>query len=881
MLESLLIAFLCLATVQHASLLMIENIGNEIVNFYVDESSSISKLCGNDRYPCNKIDTMFSYMDRNDQYIIHVYQVFPTIDIVAEGNVLINITGQQHPIRKIIVSFSKFNIDFGDLYFQIDNSDSSLKFSNCNLFRNAGNNAVNSHSLIVVNRGSLILEKLNFNGGKIEGNETLIYSTSPKLIQFTSLTVTNLSLVSKSTAPLLLSATELESESNIIISDIHVKQNTAGTQAEAGIIFIHAIEDQDQIQNEYPSAQPIILIENSEIIQNTLAPILEASAIQVQGLKPLQILIKNSTINNRSPPNTNKQYELKITLPKDCEFNDLITQFQTVDFGITLQPVAVKIYPNDQFSSIAVLLTEQYANLLVRSNGQESCGSYIANFHNDVNAFSCAMIIVREQDALGLLKGVPRSIFIEGSFTENDLRTDSLTISFKGSNTQTSANMISFKPNIPTLSTMSDNALFRVNDGGLVTLNNLFIQRSNQIGSENAPIVVIINGIGQQSNRFQKNSPGKLVIERCILEGGNTAISDVWYDLGLAQTCNVGYYATIVADGQRPAVRALNGASVTIDKNTILNNNGQRNRNTLSSMQTNLVCEGGIGTTTVNIALDNVTSYSLTGNAWIFSSSDNSCIVKATFNGEPAQPRSPPQINSSKISINNSDQQAEVTINGKFLEPCMRRLVLEIHEKDKVDVKVTQEFGYESSSASANWINSVQLIILIPSSLLKDLNTKSIWEVSAYEYGYRELASWTSTQPTEIGIRRTILVVIIVVPIVVIIAIIIFFIIAVICLNNRANKQSDLHHKKNEDTEMNIQIVSLNVKEMKATGKIKHKQQEDPQICKHDIIYEVDKPTQVIDEDYIAELVAHPSLTVLIQTRKHLHHHLHQLKLEM
>ncbi|KAA6369487.1 MAG: hypothetical protein EZS28_034986, partial [Streblomastix strix] len=259
-----------------------------------------------------------------------------------------------------------------------------------------------------------------------------------------------------------------------------------------------------------------------------------------------------------------------------------------------------------------------------------------------------------------------------------------------------------------------------------------------------------------------------------------------------------------------PAVRALNGASVTIDKNTILDNNGQRNRNTLSSMQTNVVCVGGIGTSTVNIALDNVTSYRLTGNTWIFSCSDNSCIAKATFNCEPAQPRSPPQIYSSKISINNSDQQTEVTINGKFLEPCMRRLVLEIHEKDKVDVRVTQEFGYESSSASANWINSVKLIIQIPSSLLKDLNTKSIWEVSAYEYGNRELASWTSTKPTEIGIRRTILVVIIVVPIVVIIAIIIFFIIAIICLNNKDNKQSDLHHKKNEETEMNIQIISLN-----------------------------------------------------------------------
>ncbi|KAA6402461.1 MAG: hypothetical protein EZS28_002021 [Streblomastix strix] len=430
-------------------------------------------------------------------------RVFPTIDTVAEGNVLINITGQQHLIRKIIVSFSKFNFDFGDLYFQFDNSNSSLKFSNCNLFRNAGNTALNAYSLAVANHGSLILEKLNFNGGKIEGNETLIYSTLPKLIQFTSLTITNVTLKKQgNTSRLLLSVIELESESNIIISDIHVKQNTAGIQAEAGIIFIHAIEDQDQIQNEYPSAQPIILIENSEIIQNTLAQILEASAY----------------------------------------------------------PIAVKIFPNDQFSSIAVLLTEQYANILVRSNGLESCTSYIVNLHNDVRTLSCALVILRAKDALGLLKEVPRSIFIEGSFIENDLRTDGLTIQFKGTNTQTFANMISFKPNIPTLFTISNNALFRANDGGLVTLNNLFLQRSNKIGSESAPIVIIKSEAVQQSNELQKNAPGKLVIERCILEGGNTAISDVWYDLGLTQTCNVGYYATIVADGQ--SVVQISGSTI-------------------------------------------------------------------------------------------------------------------------------------------------------------------------------------------------------------------------------------------------------------------------------------------------------------------------------
>ncbi|KAA6355841.1 MAG: hypothetical protein EZS28_048632, partial [Streblomastix strix] len=280
-------------------------------------------------------------------------------------------------------------------------------------------------------------------------------------------------------SPLLLSVTELKQESNIAISDVYVNKNTAGTQALAGIILIHSIEDQNQIQNEYLSVEPILLVENSEITQNTLAPISETCSIQIEGLNPQQILIKNSTIINRSQPNNNKQYELKIALPKDCEPKDLISQFQQVDFGIILNPVTVKTLPDDQFQNLTIL-TEQYTNIQVSSNGQESCTSYIANFHNDVRTLSCAMIIIRAQETLGQLKGVPRQISISGLFTENDLRTDGLTVSFKGTNFQTQANMISFQPYLPISTDPIDSSLFRVYDDGAVTLSNLFIQRSNQ-----------------------------------------------------------------------------------------------------------------------------------------------------------------------------------------------------------------------------------------------------------------------------------------------------------------------------------------------------------------------------------------------------------------
>ncbi|KAA6367051.1 MAG: hypothetical protein EZS28_037422, partial [Streblomastix strix] len=203
------------------------------------------------------------------------YSGFPIVDIVAEEDAQIKLEEQYQSIGQIIISFSNFSIDFADLFIQIDDDGSSLKFSSCNIFRNAGNTAINSHSLVIIDRGSLILEKLNINGNNLEGNEALIQSSQPLLIQFTSLNITNISLIPGNTSPLLLSVTYNQT---------------------------------NPLNNDDSSTKPIILIENSEITQNTLAPIQESCAIQIEGLKPQQILIKNSTINNRSPPNNDKQY---------------------------------------------------------------------------------------------------------------------------------------------------------------------------------------------------------------------------------------------------------------------------------------------------------------------------------------------------------------------------------------------------------------------------------------------------------------------------------------------------------------------------------------------------------------------------------------------
>ncbi|KAA6336825.1 MAG: hypothetical protein EZS28_052841, partial [Streblomastix strix] len=246
---SLFIAFLGLASLNSAHLHKSAHVDNAFV-YYVDQNRGWEDECGGDIiHPCKYLDYAITGVHSRQPFIIYVYYgqydhalksylefddiPYPTADVIAKQEAQINVRGPIHPIGKIIISFSNFSIDFGDLYFLIDDSESVLKFASCNVFRNGGNTALNTQSLAVVNHGSLILEDFNINGSNLIGNQPLIQSTSPKLIQLTTFTVTNVALVSGNTLPLLLSVTELEQETNIIISDVHVKQNTAGDEAEA------------------------------------------------------------------------------------------------------------------------------------------------------------------------------------------------------------------------------------------------------------------------------------------------------------------------------------------------------------------------------------------------------------------------------------------------------------------------------------------------------------------------------------------------------------------------------------------------------------------------------------------------------------------------
>ncbi|KAA6395935.1 MAG: hypothetical protein EZS28_008540 [Streblomastix strix] len=846
-------------------------------NLYVKQNSQSGNDCGSLSRPCSKLEQVFHHI-KDGENLIHVYQgtyelplssfqdfelqPYPYAEVVAEEEVQINITSPIHSISKIRFAFSFIHLELGELYFTVDDDESSLKFSNCNLLRDDGNTAINAYSLAVVNRGSIFLENLDVDGGNQLGSQSLIQATSPKLIHFTSLHFTNLALKSGSTAPLLLNVNEIHQNSLITISDIHVNKNTAGSQANAGIIFVRASDAQTkQMKNEDSQTEPIFVLENSEIIQNTFSLVSDSCIIQIEGIKPQQILIKNCIIDNRSPFDTRRTYEVKIALTSGSISQNLISQFQTVEFGPTFSPVAVKLPPNTSFTTFALPLDDLYGKIKINKDGLETCSSYTGNYHLDVRTLSCAMIVIISQDKNGELKKSPHIISIRDSFTDNDLRTDGVAVSFVGENILPSSNKIIFEPILPFGTSPSDNALFRVRDGGQVTLTNLHIQRSNQIGSENAPVIVVQSGSGMWSNGIRKNAVGQLIIEKCILEGGNSADSVVWYNLGLAETCNVGYGAAIVADGQTivkisgstvrtfegPAVRALNGASIQITRDTILDNNGQRNRNTLSSMLTNVVCEGGSGTTTVDIALDNVTSYRSTGNAWIFSLSESTCAIKATLNGAQRISRSQPQTETANIVITEQKQIADVNVGGRFLEPCMRTLVLEIRQKNGQKQGITQEFGVENTSSQIAWSSSNNVIIQLSTSIIQGLLDSTPWEVSIYEVGQKDSATWVLTEPVIEGEPEpqeekkdkslVYLLISIIVPIVVfIIAVIIIFIIVLVCFRSRDKKQSETYHKENENQRMEVDVQSLK--------DIEKDQEQTAQFVQKKDIYEVDEYTQ-------------------------------------
>ncbi|KAA6383586.1 MAG: hypothetical protein EZS28_020888, partial [Streblomastix strix] len=829
----------------------IEQKRNIIFDLWVDDDGTSDISCGAIMsQPCKTFEDVLIHVE-TQEYRVHtrdgIYEFnmklfdlfkespFPTADIIAQETASIDLIGPTQPIGKIILSFQNFRMEIKDITFEVGDDKSSLKFTNCDIIRNNGITAINAFSLAAINHGSFILDQMTINGQNLIGNYPLIQATNPQQIQIISSHITNLTINTGNINPVIL---------NVVQDQQYTKLNDG----------------------------PIVLIDRSELIRNTLSAIPESSAIQIVGIRSSDIIIKNSIIDNRFPPNNNRHYEFKITLPTGSVIQDIVGQFQQIDFGITFYPVAVRVSPNTLFSTPLIPLSDAYMTYEVNNNGINQCTSYTANYRSGISTVGCAVIVMKGQDNIGLLKGKARIVLITGEFTESDLQTDGLNVSFQGTDSITRQNQIRLYPSSTSSTNLADNSLFRVSDSGSVALINLYILRLNYINSDNCPIAMIVGGSNQQSNQGQMNAEGQLVIQSCIFEGRNSRDTSIWINQGVSETCDVGYGAAIVADGQSsvqiikttiksfegPAVRAMNGAGVTIDSDTILDLNGIRFQNTLSSMQTNAVCEGGSGTSYIYIALDNTTSYLSQGNGWIFSQTGSSCTVRTTYNGVDVIPRSAPYTTNANIVVHNNIQQAEVTVNGRFLEPCMRQLVLEIYDQKKPEIKVTHQFGVGSSSTSMNAENqfsSDRVVLNIPSALLQDLDISSEWVVSVYESGRREQASWTTTRPTQdgevpvvdtedgkkVGLSSVaILVLSIIIPIVVFIVIIVLILLCVYCClkgqsndnKKRSPEEADDYNKETEvqmqteneedvksmDQEQQQQIQQQNIKQVKAVG---------------------------------------------------------------
>ncbi|KAA6367708.1 MAG: hypothetical protein EZS28_036765, partial [Streblomastix strix] len=168
-----------------------EQIYNEPFNLYVKQNSEYIYNCGQQARPCSKLEYVFSHI-KDGENLIHVYKgiyelplstfeifiddQYPNAEVVAEEEVQINITSPIYSICKIRLAFSFIRVELGELYFTVDDDESSLKFSKCNLLRDDGNTAINAYSLAIINRGSLILENLDVDGALKSG------STAPLLL---------------------------------------------------------------------------------------------------------------------------------------------------------------------------------------------------------------------------------------------------------------------------------------------------------------------------------------------------------------------------------------------------------------------------------------------------------------------------------------------------------------------------------------------------------------------------------------------------------------------------------------------------------------------------------------------------------------------------
>ncbi|KAA6316564.1 MAG: hypothetical protein EZS28_055242, partial [Streblomastix strix] len=165
-------------------------------------------------------------------------------------------------------------------------------------------------------------------------------------------------------------------------------------------------------------------------------------------------------------------------------------------------------------------------------------------------------IVIRGQDSIDQLRSSKRIIEIEGDFTENDLKTDGLQVTFLGNNHITTSNHITFRPSV---GSQTNDSLFRVTNGGELNLDSIQVTRIRSFsGAEEIAIVSVV----PESGKYGEISsiPGVLSLINSIISGSGS-FAEKWSGKGINEICKLNYAPLIV--GSSTGKVTLIGTTVT------------------------------------------------------------------------------------------------------------------------------------------------------------------------------------------------------------------------------------------------------------------------------------------------------------------------------
>ncbi|KAA6402236.1 MAG: hypothetical protein EZS28_002238 [Streblomastix strix] len=284
--------------------------------------------------------------------------------------------------------------------------------------------------------------------------------------------------------------------------------------------------------------------------------------------KPELFKFINNTFNNVKSIENEKDYKIMILLAQGYIADDVFTRFTDLIYNSNIQPIIIY-----EFESTIpkFIFPRSYEYLTVNSyKGTISCTIYDEDYNDEIKTLNYAVIIIKEQDQYEVLKGIKKIIQIEGDFSENDLKTDWLLITFLGNNHVTTSIQISFTP---TVQSQPNDSLFRVTNGGELNLDSIQITRIRSFDS-------IISGSGS----FAEKWSGKGIIEICILKFAPLISAQLSGKVTLIETT--------VTQSEGAGIYVSGGKQLSIDSKCQLSSNGEKVRSLLSGMQTHVVYYG-------------------------------------------------------------------------------------------------------------------------------------------------------------------------------------------------------------------------------------------------------------------------------------------------